>query len=171
MPSYKTRCTLCCENKLLYSFIIITILWCANSVSHSRAGHLIYLSHVTADKDSTLIIGQTAETQVYLSSEHRLLMRRRSCCWTEKAFLSATADNKASLEPQWARSEVPFFSARWDKWRVQLSVSLGAVCHQPLSASGILLHEREACKKTSRMFSVECNSPAHPDLWLFPLSH
>lgn len=57
------------------------------------------------------------------------------------------ADNKGSLQPLRARSDVLFLLATSDKRQVQLSASLEPVCHQPLSASGNALNGGSPAKR------------------------
>ena len=151
MPSYKTRVHSALGTTCFNSLSSLPILWCACSVSHSGADHLIYLSHVTAGKhyhythimdrlsrDAGVLRAQNADEYRRLLPDREGLsvVRRRHAMpchavLTTKAPLSRSGPGQRSHSPQ--PGEIK---------EVWLSVSLGAVCHQPLSASGILLHER-----------------------------
>lgn len=133
MPSYKTRVHSALGTTCFNSLLSLPILWCACSVSHSGADHLIYLSHVTAGKHYhyTHIMDRLSRDAGVLRAQNadeyrRLLPDREGLSVVHRRHaMPCRADNKGSLEPQWAGSEVPFPSARWDKRGLAISLPGG----------------------------------------------
>lgn len=140
-------------------------------MSHSRADHLIYLSHVTADKrrSSHIMVRLYRDTGVPVLRAQVTVRRRwllldeeglfvvHWCCHamlTTKVPLSRCGPGQRSRSSQ--PSEIKDGSGYQSPW--------GSSVISPYQHLGSRFM-REPCKMTPRMFSVECNSPALPNLF------